>query len=72
LTGKQASDSLVKNASVNAGVLFIPFLLAIFYPNVGSLASILGSLAGFGCIYMLPTLTWLKHKKTEVRNPILA
>jgi hypothetical protein len=49
-----------------------PFLLAIFYPEVGKLAGILGSLSALACIYVLPTITYLKSKYTEIKHPMLA
>ncbi len=49
-----------------------PFLLAIFYPDVGKLAGYLGSLAALGCIYVLPTITNLKSSYTQIKNPLLA
>lgn len=47
-------------------------MLAIFYPEVGKLAGILGSLSGLACIYVLPTVTYLKSKHTEIKHPMLA
>jgi hypothetical protein len=45
--------------------------LAITYPQVGAIASILGALGAFLCIYSLPTITYLAQKKTEIDNPAL-
>jgi len=32
----------------------------------------MGSLAGLGCIYVLPTITHLKATYLEIKNPILS
>lgn len=56
----------------NVLILIAPFLLAIFYPQVGKLAGILGSFSALGCIYVMPTITYLKSLYTQVKNPLLA
>jgi|LauGreDrversion4_2_1035121.scaffolds.fasta_scaffold253721_1 hypothetical protein len=56
----------------NVLILVAPFLLAIFYPQVGKLAGYLGSVSALGCIYVLPTVTYLKSLFTAIKNPILA
>jgi hypothetical protein len=56
----------------NTGILAIPFILAIVYPKVGSLAGILGSVCSLGCIYVLPTITNLKVSYLEIQHPVLA
>jgi len=57
---------------LNLCILLVPFLLGVFYPEVGTLAGYLGSVAGLMCIYILPTITYLKYKHTELYHPILA
>ena len=47
-------------------------MLAIFYPEVGKLAGMLGSISALACIYVLPTITYLKSKHTEIKHPMLA
>ena len=56
---------------LNFGILIGPFILAVVYPHVGSIAGILGAVGAFVCIYTLPTLTFLAQKKTEIDNPEL-
>jgi len=51
---------------------FIPFLFAILYPNVGTILTYIGSLAGFLIIYCAPVFVHLKKLKTEITNPLLA
>lgn len=51
---------------------FVPFLFAILYPNVGTILTYIGSLAGFLIIYCAPVLVHLKKLKTEITNPLLA
>jgi hypothetical protein len=56
----------------NFCILIAPFALSIFYPDVGKLAGYLGSMAGLGCIYVMPTITNLKSTYTQIKHPILA
>jgi hypothetical protein len=46
--------------------------LSVFYPSIGTLAGYLGSVSALFCVYVLPTVTYLKYKYTEVKNPFLA
>lgn len=45
--------------------LIFPLLFAIFYPNVGSILSWSGSIAGLFIIYILPVVIHLKMVKTR-------
>lgn len=58
--------------TVNVLILILPFLLAIFYPEVGKLAGYLGSVSALGCIYVMPTISHLKSVQTQVSHPILS
>lgn len=66
LTGKQEAKSQKINLIMNLIIITGPFLIAILYPKVGALAGILGSFSGCACIYILPTITYLKSKHTEI------
>ena len=57
---------------MNTCLLIPPCLFGIYYPDVGSLAAYLGSFSCLFVIYTLPTLTYIKIKKTAVHNPGLA
>lgn len=57
---------------INGCILVLPFLFAVFYPDVGVLAGYLGSVSALFCIYILPIFTFLKLKYTEIHNPMLA
>lgn len=46
--------------------LFVPFLFAVFYPQVGSILSWTGSIAGLLIIYILPVVIHLKIVKTRL------
>lgn len=70
-TGKPDASSNQINMMLNFGILIGPFILAVVYPHVGSIAGILGAVGAFVCIYTLPTLTFLAQKKTEIDNPEL-
>lgn len=50
----------------------IPLLCALFYPNVGTLLSYVGALSGFVIIYLLPVMVYLKMRKLQILNPLLA
>jgi hypothetical protein len=63
---------MIKNMVTNFCILIAPFLLAIFYPDVGKLAGYLGSFSALGCIYVLPTITNLKSSYTQIKHPLLA
>ena len=44
-------------------MLIIPaFLLAIYYPEIGNLAGILGAISTMFTIYIVPNITYLKMK----------
>ena len=66
ITGKQEASSDKINVLLNTIILILPLLLAITYPNVGQLAGILGALGGLLCIYVLPTVTFLAQKRTQI------
>lgn len=57
---------------INSCILIGPFILAIFYPEVGVLAGYLGSVGALFTIFILPIATYLKLKHTEIKNPLLA
>lgn len=69
--GKQEVDSLRLTIFINCCILVLPFLLSVFYPNVGVLAGYLGSVSALFCIYILPIATYLKYKYTEIKAPLL-
>lgn len=47
---------------MNTALIVPSFLLAIFYPQVGSLAGLAGAFGTMLCIYILPVGTYLKFK----------
>ena len=53
-------------------ITFIPFLFALFYPNIGTVLSYVGAIAGFFIIYVVPCLVYLKYQRTKITNPLLA
>lgn len=58
--------------AVTIGLLTIPTLVCMFYPQIASILGIIGSVAGLFIVYILPVITYLKKIKTECENPILA
>lgn len=57
---------------VNFGNHFIPTMITIFYPKVGSILGQIGSIAGLFIVYILPVITYLKKYRTELEHPLLA
>jgi len=44
----------------------------LFYPQVGTILSYIGAIAGFLAIYLMPVLVHLKRIRTDITNPLLA
>jgi hypothetical protein len=57
---------------VNFINLFIPTMITIFYPQVGSILGKIGAVAGLLIVYILPVITYLKKFRTEIEHPLLA
>ena len=60
------------NIMMNLAILTPPFLLAIWYPQVGTVASLGGSFATMLVVYFLPIVTYLKFKHSAITNPDIA
>ena len=60
VTGDGTAKSNKINVALNGAILLVPLLLAIFYPQAGKIAGLLGAVGGCLCIYILPTVTFLK------------
>lgn len=67
--GKQEAPSTAINILMNLAILTGPFLLAIWYPQVGTVASLGGSFATMLVVYFLPIVTHLKFKQSSIHNP---
>lgn len=70
-TGSQSASSDKINYILNTLILIGPGVLAVVYPEVGKLAGLLGAVGGCLCIYILPVVTFLAQKRTEISNPDL-
>jgi sodium-coupled neutral amino acid transporter 9 len=70
-TGSNEAKTDIINMCLNSAILIPPMALAIFYPQVGKVAGILGAVGGLLCIYFLPTFTYLAQKRQEINNPAL-
>jgi len=57
---------------INFTISFVPLLFALFYPSIGTILSYSGAICGFSIIYVLPVITYMKHKRTQITNPLLA
>ena len=60
------------NTLMNLAILTPPFLLAVWYPQVGTVASLGGSFATMLVVYFLPIVTFLKFKHSSIRHPEIA
>lgn len=49
-----------------------PLCVAVFFPQIADVLSLVGAVAGLIIVYMLPVFTYLAKLKTEVDNPTLA
>ena len=68
-------DKEISNRSfiaVNTVNLFIPTMITIFYPKIGSILGLIGAVAGLLIVYILPVITHLKKMRTELEHPLLA
>lgn len=72
VTGTTEASSQKVNIMMNFALLVPPFLLAIWYPQVGMLASLGGSFATMLVCYFLPISTHLKYKHTMIHLPEMA
>lgn len=68
ITGVKQASSYKVNIIMNLIMFIIPVSLAIFYPHVGSLASILAGIIGIFVIYMMPTVTFLVQQFREMKR----
>lgn len=59
-TGKPSAATSTINILLNGCILLVPLLLAIFYPEAGKIAGLLGAIGGCLVIYVLPTVTILR------------
>ena len=62
VTGRQETESYAVQIFLNSCLILPAFLLAIYYPEVGDLAGILGAAATMLVIYIVPNVTYLKMK----------
>lgn len=72
ITGKQEAPSMQVNLLMNACIMIGPFCLAIWYPQVGTVAGLGGSFATMLVVYFLPIFTHLNYRKSAMRNPEIA
>ena len=57
---------------INFGISFFSLLFALFLPSVGIILSYAGAISGLVIIYALPVTTYMKWKRTQIQNPLLA
>jgi len=69
---RNSQVSALTSFSINFMICFIPLLFALFYPKIGTVLAYISSLSGFLIIYCYPIFIHLKHKRTQITNPLLA
>ena len=57
---------------INVGINLFPLICAWYIPHIATLLSIIGTVAGYLSIYVLPVFVYLKHQRTKLTNPLLA
>jgi hypothetical protein len=58
--------------ALNIGIITIPLLFTLFYPNIGTILGYVGAITGYLIMYILPVMVHLKRMKTRIENPLLA
>ena len=48
-------------------IVFANLCLALFYPNIGTILSYVGSVCGFVIVYCLPVMVYLAQSHEEVK-----
>ena len=61
-TGNQETESYTIQIILNACLIIPAFLLAVYYPQIGNLAGILGGFATMFVIYIVPNVTYMVMK----------
>ena len=57
---------------INVSISLVSLFFGVFYPKPGSILGYAGAVSGFLMIYLIPVITYLKMKKVEIENPLLA
>lgn len=72
VTGKQDASTNKVHILMNLAILTPAFIIAIVYPKISSLASLLSAFASLFVVYLIPVCTYLKFKQSAIYNPELA
>lgn len=57
------------NIAMNTMLIIPSFALAIYYPQVGSIAGLAGAFGTMLCIYILPIMTYMKYWWVQITDP---
>mmetsp|Transcript_22503 Transcript_22503/g.27780 ORF Transcript_22503/g.27780 Transcript_22503/m.27780 type:complete len:139 (+) Transcript_22503:312-728(+) len=57
---------------ISLGINLFPLICALYIPKISVLLSIVGTVAGYLIIYVLPIFVYMKHQRTKLTNPLLA
>lgn len=58
--------------ALNVGIITIPLLFTLFYPQIGTILGYVGAITGYLIMYILPVMVHLKRMRTRIENPLLA
>lgn len=58
--------------ALNVGIITIPLLFTLFYPQIGTILGYFGAITGYLIMYILPVMVHLKRMRTRIENPLLA
>lgn len=54
----------------NITAFLVSLAIAIVYPKVGSLLGLVGGIIGFGQLYVIPIMLYLKREKIRISHPV--
>lgn len=53
---------------INTILISVPLLFALFYPKITDILGMVGAVAGFFIIYIIPTSVHMKKMKIDLEN----
>lgn len=69
---RNSKPSASHELALNLVPTIVPLMVALFYPNVGTLLSYTGSISCFFILYLLPVATHLKRLRLRMTSPLVA
>lgn len=72
LIWKTTDISEIQFRILNVCISIVPLMFALFFPLVGKILGYAASVSGFLMIYVIPVVAYMKMKRLEIMNPLLA